>query len=94
MRICHNIQGNVAYVRWFVLSIVMMMNAVLANSHLCSFVLTQFCSTHAAAHLIFFDGGINLEILIAGACGLQGSPFSPSHPFHRADTPFASLCPL
>ena len=23
MRICHNIQGNVAYVQWFVLSIVM-----------------------------------------------------------------------
>ena len=72
--------------------IVMITIAASTNSHLCSFVLTQFCLTHPVAHLIFSEGGQFWKFRFIGASGVKRpGPHRTTHPFHAADTLSPSL---
>ena len=62
------------------------------NSHLCSFVLTQFCPTHPLAHLIFFEGGQFWKFWFVGASRVKRPLTAPPTPFMRP-TPSPLLCP-
>ena len=63
------------------------------NSHLCSFVLTQFCLTHPLAQHIWNSPRGD----IFRNCWRFGGWKAPHHPFHAADTPspfFVLLCQI
>ena len=67
-----------------------MMNAVSANSHLCSFVLTQFSLTHSLAqHIDILHGGIILEILFVNASGVERAPLQHHPPLSGRQHPLA-----